>query len=45
MGQLPLLQPFLTLVASALLLGEALDPLTFVAAALVIAAIAPGRRA
>jgi drug/metabolite transporter (DMT)-like permease len=44
-GQIQLLQPFLTLVASALLLGEPLDPLTFVAAALVIVAIAMGRRA
>jgi len=43
-GQVQLLQPFLTIVASALLLGEALDPLTFVAAALVIASIALGRR-
>jgi drug/metabolite transporter (DMT)-like permease len=44
-GQVQLLQPFLTLVASGLLLGEGLDPLTFVAAALVIVAIAMGRRA
>ena len=43
-GQVQLLQPFLTIVASALLLSEALDPTTFVAAALVIAAIAMGRR-
>ena len=43
-GQVQLLQPFLTIVASALLLGEALDPLTFVAAGLVIVAIALGRR-
>ena len=44
-GQVQLLQPFLTIFASALLLGEAIDPATFVAAALVIAAIAMGRRA
>jgi drug/metabolite transporter (DMT)-like permease len=44
-GQVQLLQPFLTIFASALLLGEAIDPATFVAAALVIAAIAIGRRA
>ncbi len=43
-GQLQLLQPFLTIFASALLLGEAIDTATFVAAALVIAAIALGRR-
>ena len=43
-GQVQLLQPFLTIVASALLLSEALDPLTFVAAGLVIVAIALGRR-
>jgi len=43
-GQAQLLQPFLTIFASALLLGEAIDPVTFVAAALVIAAIAFGRR-
>ena len=43
-GQVQLLQPFLTIVASAILLGEALDPLTFVAAALVILSIAMGRR-
>ena len=44
-GQVQLLQPFLTIFASALLLGEAIDPATFVAAALVIASIALGRRA
>jgi drug/metabolite transporter (DMT)-like permease len=43
-GQLQLLQPFLTIAFSALLLGEALDPSTLIAAALVIAAIALGRR-
>ncbi len=43
-GQTQLLQPFLTLFASALLLGEPLEPATFVAAGLVIAAIAVGRR-
>lgn len=43
-GQLQLLQPFLTIAFSALLLGEALDTATFVAAALVIASIALGRR-
>ena len=43
-GQLQLLQPFLTIGFSALLLGEALEPSTLIAAALVIAAIALGRR-
>lgn len=44
-GQVQLLQPFLTIGFSALLLGEAIDASTVVAAALVIAAIALGRRA
>jgi drug/metabolite transporter (DMT)-like permease len=44
-GQVQLLQPFLTIFASALLLGEEVDAATFVAAALVIASIALGRRA
>jgi drug/metabolite transporter (DMT)-like permease len=43
-GQVQLLQPFLTIFASALLLGERIDVATFVAAALVIATIALGRR-
>lgn len=43
-GQVQLLQPFLTIAFSALLLGEAIDASTLVAAALVIAAIALGRR-
>ena len=43
-GQVQLLQPFFTLFASALLLGERLDAATFVAAALVVATIALGRR-
>lgn len=44
-GQVQLLQPFLTILASAALLGETIDSATFVAAALVIASIAMGRRA
>jgi drug/metabolite transporter (DMT)-like permease len=44
-GQVQLLQPFLTIFASAWLLGEAVDAATLVAAALVIATIALGRRA
>jgi drug/metabolite transporter (DMT)-like permease len=44
-GQVQLLQPFLTIFASALLLGEAIEPETLVAAALVIVSIALGRRA
>jgi drug/metabolite transporter (DMT)-like permease len=43
-GQVQLLQPFLTIFASALLLGERIDAATFVAAGLVIASIALGRR-
>jgi len=43
-GQVQLLQPFLTIFASAAFLGETIEPETFVAAALVIAAIAIGRR-
>jgi drug/metabolite transporter (DMT)-like permease len=43
-GQVQLLQPFLTIFASALLLGEAIDTATIVAAGLVIASIAAGRR-
>jgi drug/metabolite transporter (DMT)-like permease len=43
-GQVQLLQPFLTIFASAAFLGETIEPTTFVAAALVIAAIAIGRR-
>jgi len=43
-GQVQLIQPFLTIFASALLLDERIDAATIVAAALVIAAIALGRR-
>lgn len=43
-GQTQLLQPILTIIASAAILAEPLDPLTFAAAALVIVAIAMGRR-
>jgi drug/metabolite transporter (DMT)-like permease len=43
-GQLQLLQPFLTFAFAALLLDERLDPSMFVAAALVVATIALGRR-
>jgi drug/metabolite transporter (DMT)-like permease len=43
-GQTQLLQPFLTLFASALLLGEPLEPATFAAAGLVVVAIALARR-
>jgi drug/metabolite transporter (DMT)-like permease len=44
-GQVQLLQPFLTIFASAALLGERIDAATLVAAALVIVAIVVGRRA
>ncbi len=43
-GQVQLLQPFLTIAFSAWLVDEALDPATFVAAGLVILCIAIGRR-
>jgi len=43
-GQVQLVQPFLTIFASAWLLGETVDVTTFVAAALVIGSIAVGRR-
>jgi drug/metabolite transporter (DMT)-like permease len=43
-GQIQLLQPFLTIFASAWLLGESIDPGTFAAAAAVVASIAIGRR-
>ena len=43
-GQTQLLQPFFTIFASAWLLHEHVDAATFVAAALVIAAIALGRK-
>lgn len=42
-GQLQLLQPFFTIIASAWLLGEPVDGATYLAAALVVAAIAAGR--
>ncbi|AYD63005.1 DMT family transporter [Achromobacter sp. LC458] len=44
-GQVQLLQPFLTVVAAALLFGESVEASTFVFAATVIAVIAGGRRA
>ena len=44
-GQVQLLQPFLTVVAAALLFGESVEAATFVFAAAVIAVIAGGRRA
>ncbi len=43
-GQVQLLQPFLTIFASVWLLDEAIDGATFIAAALVILSIAIGRR-
>jgi len=43
-GQTQLLQPFFTILGSAWLLGERIDPATLVAAALVVAAIALGRK-
>ena len=43
-GQVQLLQPFMTIAFSAAVLGERIDASTFVAAALVVATIAIGRR-
>ena len=43
-SQLQLLQPFLTIVASAFLLSEPITPLTLGAALLVVATVAVGRR-
>ncbi len=44
-GQIQLLQPFLTLAGGALLLAEPLDPATIAFAVAVIAVVALGRRA
>lgn len=44
-GQVQLLQPFMTVAAAALLFGETVPPSTFAFAAAVIAVIAAGRRA
>jgi drug/metabolite transporter (DMT)-like permease len=43
-GQVQLVQPFLTIFASAWLLGEGIDAATIIAAGLVITSIAVGRR-
>ena len=43
-GQVQLIQPFLTIFASAWLLGERIDVATYIAAALVLGSIAVGRR-
>ncbi|NJN91798.1 MAG: DMT family transporter [Leptolyngbyaceae cyanobacterium SL_5_14] len=43
-GQIQLLQPFLTLIASVLLLGETITPVTMGAACIVVASVAVGRR-
>lgn len=44
-SQIQLLQPFLTILASALLLGEAIAPLTIGTATLVVATVALGKKA
>ncbi len=44
-GQIQLLQPFLTIFASALLLGEKITPITLAAACIVIASVALGKKA
>ncbi|NJN57081.1 MAG: DMT family transporter [Leptolyngbyaceae cyanobacterium SL_5_9] len=43
-GQIQLLQPFLTLIASVLLLSETITPVTMGAACIVVASVAVGRR-
>ena len=44
-GQVQLLQPFLTILASAVLLGETITPITVGAACLVMMSVAVGRQA
>ncbi len=44
-GQIQLLQPFLTIGASAVLLGEQITPLTLIVAAIVALIVAVGRKA
>jgi drug/metabolite transporter (DMT)-like permease len=44
-GQLQLLQPFLTILASAIILGEPLTPTTLGFAIAVVSSVALGRRA
>ena len=44
-GQLQLLQPFITIAASALILGEKITPMMVVALLLVVATVAAGRSA
>ncbi|MBE9076955.1 DMT family transporter [Romeria aff. gracilis LEGE 07310] len=44
-GQMQLLQPFLTILAAALLLGETITPITIFAACLVVASVTLGKRA
>jgi drug/metabolite transporter (DMT)-like permease len=43
-SQVQLLQPFLSIAAAALLLGEALDPLTLIFAAAVVATVVAGHK-
>ncbi|MEG4961539.1 MULTISPECIES: DMT family transporter [unclassified Microcoleus] len=44
-GQIQLLQPFLTLLASAILLNETLEPIALATACLVVASVAAGKKA
>jgi drug/metabolite transporter (DMT)-like permease len=44
-GQVQLLQPFLTIFASALLLGETITPITLAAATIVVMTVALGKQA
>ncbi|WP_293226603.1 MULTISPECIES: hypothetical protein [unclassified Microcoleus] len=43
-GQIQLLQPFLTLLASAILLGETLEQIALITACLVVASVAVGKK-
>jgi len=44
-GQIQLLQPFLTILASAILLGETVQPIAIGTACLVVASVAAGKKA
>ncbi|TAF99798.1 MAG: DMT family transporter [Oscillatoriales cyanobacterium] len=44
-GQIQLLQPFLTILASAILLGETVQPIALGSACLVVACVAAGKKA
>lgn len=44
-GQIQLLQPFLTILASAILLGETLESIALATTCLVVASVAAGKKA